>query len=397
MNYETQLTGDIGSFDPDPDGEFARRRRRRQVAVAAMVGALLVLLVSMVMGWQKLHGGPSGTSSQAEVPRVSVITARFSPITNSVTGTGSIAARRDMPVGVVGEGGRVVRVLVEPGQWVGAGQILAVIERSVQAQQAAALAAAVQVARADAKLAEANLARARALVADGFISKADLDSKTALRDAAVARVNVAVAQLNQAQASMARLDVRAPLAGLVLTRNVEPGQIVSSGSGVLFHIAQNGEMEMKLAVNEGDIAKVKVGDMAQVRPIGVLNPVAGTVWQVSPVVDAQSRQGVARILLRRDPTLRPGSFAQATITTGQGQAILLPQSAVQSDTGGNFVYVVDRENRIVRRPVTSGLVSDTGVAITTGLSVGDQVVATAGGFLNPGDAVKPVRLTHSGG
>lgn len=396
MNYETPVTGEIGSFNPDPDAEASRRRRRRQIAIAASIGVAVLLLAAIVMGWQKLHGGPGAGSGAPEIPRVSVITARLSPVTDSVTGTGSIAARRDMPVGVVGEGGRVVQVLVEPGAWVKAGQILAVIERSVQAQQTAALAASVQVARADAKLAEANLARARALVGQGFISKADLDSKTAIRDAAVARVNVAVAQLNQARASMARLDVRAPMAGLVLTRSVEPGQIVSSASGVLFHIAQNGEMEMKLSVNEADIAQISPGDIAQVTPVGAPAAVTGSVWQVSPVVDAQSRQGIVRILLRYHPTLRPGGFAQARITTGQGQAIMLPQSAVQSDTNGNFVYIVDSRNKTVRRPVQTGMVSDTGLAITSGLSVGEQVVATAGGFLNPGDSVKPVRLTSGG-
>src|SRR3546814_2903743 len=69
-----------------------------------------------------------------------------------------------MPIGVVGEGGRVMRVLVEPGDWVRAGQALATIERSVQTQQTRSLAAQVEVARADARLAEAELDRAQALV-----------------------------------------------------------------------------------------------------------------------------------------------------------------------------------------------------------------------------------------
>jgi len=391
MNFEAQLAGEVRSSGLDPDEQSARRRRR-QIAIAAGIGIALLVVVAIWLGWHKLHGGSSGASVKAEIPRVSVLSARISPMTTNVTGTGAIAARRDMPVGVVGEGGRVIQVLAEPGAWVKAGQILAVIERSVQAQQTAALAASVQVARADAKLADANLTRARALVGNGFISKADLESKIALRDAATARVNVAIAQLNQARATMARLDVRAPAAGLVLTRTVEPGQIVSAGSGVLFHIADKGEMEMKLAVNEADIAKVSPGDTARVTPVGAPAAVAGTVWQVSPVVDAQSRQGIARILLRYDPTLRPGGFAQASITTGQGQAIMLPQSAVQSDAVGNFVYVIDRNNRIVRRPVQTGMVADTGVAIMSGLSSGEQVVATAGGFLSPGDAVQPVRV-----
>src|SRR3546814_6148128 len=70
----------------------------------------------------------------------------------------------------------------------------------------------------------------------GFISQADIDSKTATRDAAVARVNVAKASLAETQARNGRLDIRAPAAGLVLTRDVETGQNVSAGSGVLFRV-----------------------------------------------------------------------------------------------------------------------------------------------------------------
>jgi RND family efflux transporter MFP subunit len=352
--------------------------------------AALILVFSIYSGWQRLHGGATQGAANQQIPGVTVIEARGSVVDKRVSGTGSIAARRDMPVGVVGEGGRVEAVLVEPGDWVRAGQPLVRIERSVQSEQVASLAASVEVARADAKLAESNLVRAKALVGQGFISKADLESKTALRDAAVARVNVAVAQLNQARASMARLDVRAPAAGLVLSRTVEPGQIVSGGSGVLFRIAMNGEMEMKLAVNESDLPRIRAGDRAEVTPIGASTPYQGNVWQVSPMVDPQSRQGVARILLRYDPAVRPGAFAQATIISGRQSAFVLPQSAVQSDDSGPFVYVVDHDNHAQRRAIRTGEVSDAGVAVTGGLSGGEHVVLSAGGFLNPGDRVKPV-------
>jgi HlyD family secretion protein len=161
-----------------------------------------------------------------------------------VTGTGSLAARREMPVGVAGEGGVVTRVLVEPGSWVAKGQVLATVDRSVQVQTADSLAASVRVAQADAR--SPSRARPRAaLVANGFISKADIDRKTATRDQAQARVRVAQAQLSETQARNRRLDIRAPEAGLVLTRQVEPGQIVSSGSGVLFRMAMGGQMELR--------------------------------------------------------------------------------------------------------------------------------------------------------
>lgn len=388
MNYEPNLAGDL-RVAADTD-DAAKARARRRILLAAGLGVVALILLALWSGWHRLNAPAAGGKAGAQIPNVTVVTAATSAIGRSATGTGALAARRDMPVSVVGEGGRVLQVLVEPGTWVHQGQALAIIERSVQTQQVAGLAAQVDVARANAKLAEANLTRARGLVGNGFISRADLDTRVANRDAAVAQVNVAVATLNQARASMARLDVRSPADGLVLTRTVEPGQVVSGSSGVLFRVAFKGEMEMLLALNEGDMAGIGVGNRAEVRPVGATRSVIGEVWQVSPIVDPQTRQGRVRILLHYDPALRPGAFAQATVASGTSTGVMLPESAVQSDTRGNFVYIV-ANGRAVRRNVATGAVTDAGVAVTSGLTGGEAVVVTAGGFLHDGDRVNPVR------
>ena len=313
-----------------------------------------------------------------------------STIAQLVTGTGTLAARREMPVGVAGEGGMVTRVLVEPGTWVGKGQVLATVDRSVQSQTAESLAAQLRVARADANLAQSELTRAQSLVSRGFVSKADVERKTATRDAALARVRVAEAQLAETRARNRRLDIRAPEAGLVLTRQVEPGQIVSSGSGVLFRMAMGGQMELRTQLSEADLQRVHAGVRAEVTPVGTNQVFAGEVWQVSPVINADTRQGIARIALRYDPALRPGGFASARIMAGAMVAPLLPQSAVQSDEKGNFVYILNAKNEAERRAITTGEVSDAGVAITSGLAGTERVVVTAGAFLNPGQKVIPV-------
>ncbi len=307
-----------------------------------------------------------------------------------ISANGTIAARREMPVGVAGEGGQVVRVLVEPGQWVGAGQTLAVVDRSVQAEQAAGLAASIRVAQADANLAQAELERAETLVSRGFISKADMDRKRATRDAANARVRVAQAQLGEAQARTRRLNIVAPAAGLVLTRQVEPGQIVSPGSGVLFRMARGGEMEMMAQLAEADLARIPVGTRATVTPVGAAQGIAGQVWQKSPVIDPQSRQGMVRIAIPYSAELRPGGFADAQLIAGSGEAPLLPESAVQSGPEGSFVLVVGKDNKVERRAVKVGSVSDAGVAIASGLTGNERVIVLAGAFLNVGDKVKPV-------
>jgi RND family efflux transporter MFP subunit len=301
-----------------------------------------------------------------------------------------------MPVGVAGEGGVIERVLVEPGQWVGEGQVLARIDRSVQRQEAAQLAASVNVAKADSALAQNELDRAQALVSRGVISRAEIDQKTNARDAAAARVRVAQAQLAQTRAQIGQLDVRAPTAGLVLSRNVEAGQVVGPGTGALFRIASQGEMELLAQLAQDDLARLSVGMAAQVTPVGSSTSYAGRIWQVAPIVDPPTRQGMARIAIPYNQDLRPGGFAQARINAGTTVAPLLPQSAIQSDDHGNFVYIVDGNGTVVRRGVTLGEVSDQGVAITAGLNGSEHVVAMAGAFLNPGQRVRPELVRNAG-
>ena len=384
MNYETSLVGDAPAHVLGEQEERSGWRRR------LTIGAIVAIILIAIATWVSMHGkGADAPASPAQAPVVTVISPGRSTVSNSVSATGSLAARVEMPVGVVGEGGAVTRVLVQPGDWVRAGQVLATVERSVQTEQVRSLAAQVEVNRADAKLAQAQLDRAKTLVARGFISQADIDQRTATRDAANARVNVAIAQLAEQRARTGRLDIRAPAAGLVLTRAVEPGQIVSAGSAILFRMAKDGEMEMLAQLSEGDLATIRPGNGATVTPVGGTAQFAGRVWQVSPVVDSQTRQGIARIAIPYNPAIRPGGFASATIVSGTGYAPMLPESAVQSDEKGNYVYVVNGRDEVQRRDVKIGQVTDVGVAILNGLNGDERIVASAGAFLTPGQKVKP--------
>ena len=395
MNYERKgdsMDSLAGTQSYYEEADNRRKRTRLIVGVALIVLALAAawFAFSSAKGDGAASAdGAGGTGAQA-IPNVTVVVPGRVSVVAAISVNGTIAARREMPVGVAGEGGQVARVLVEPGQWVGAGQTLAVIDRSVQTQQAAGLAASIKVAQADADLAQSELERAQALVGRGFISKADLDRKRATRDSANARVRVAQAQYQEAVARNGRLDIVAPAAGLVLTRQVEPGQVVGAGSGVLFRMAKGGEMEMLAQLAEADLQRVKVGTRATVTPVGTDLKIAGQVWQVSPIVSMDTRQGTVRIAIPYSSALRPGGFADARLVAGSGEAPLLPESAVQSGPEGNFVLIVDGKNQIRRRPVKVGTVTDGGVSIASGLTGTEKVVVLAGAFLNPGDKVKPV-------
>lgn len=362
-----------------------RSKRRRNIIIAAVLGiAVLVAAFLLFSG-----GDEPAETAPVQIPTVTVVVPGRSQVARIVTASGALAARHNQPVGVAGEGGMVRAVLVEAGTWVRQGQVLATVDRSVQSQNVAQLAAQVQVARADAALAQNEYERSQALVGRGFVSKADLDRKKAARDAAYARIRVAQANLNAMQAQLGRLDIRAPKSGLILSRNVEVGQVVSQGSGALFHLAENGQMEMKAQLPQQDMAYVHVGMPAQITPIGTARSFTGQVWQVAPLIDPTSRQGEVRIAIPYDPSIRPGGFAEAKIESGATSAPLLPQSAVLSDDNGNYVYIIDGKNEVQRRAIKIGTVEDQGVTIAEGISGNERVVLSAGPFLNPGQKVKP--------
>lgn len=399
MNYETTVTADRAEdYSADLDEEAGARaaRRRRMIVIG-----IIVLIVLGGIAFFVTRGGDNGSvapgEDQAQLPVISVVTPGKTTIQGEVEASGTLAARRPLPVGSVGEGGRVVAVPVDAGDWVSQGQVLAVIDRSVQVQQIASARASVAVAEADAELAQADLDRALQLVDRGFISQADVDRLTATRDAARARVRVARAQLRELQERTARLNIYAPAAGLVLQRNVEPGQTVAGGGEPLFTIAKGGEMEMLAKVSEADLAKLSVGTRAAVTPVGTDKTFVGQIWQLSPTIEEATRQGTARIALAYAPELRPGGFASATINSGTIVAPMLPESAILSDGEGSFVFVVDEDNKAQRRAVRTGAVTEAGIAVTSGLTGNEQVVLRAGGFLTEGETIKPRKVTADEG
>jgi multidrug efflux pump subunit AcrA (membrane-fusion protein) len=159
----------------------------------------------------------------------------------------------------------------------------------------------------------------------------------------------------------------------------------------LFRIAQGGDMELLARLPQSDLAQVRVGAPATVTPVGSEQSFTGSVWQVSPIIDPQTRQGDARISIPFNRELRPGGFASVDIVAGAVTAPLLPESAVQSDDKGNYVYILNSKNEAVRRDIRIGEVSDEGVTVVAGLNGSELVVESAGAFLNPGQKIRPRR------
>lgn len=369
-----------------PDTSAGVRRPPNGLLIA---GGLLALLIAFGL-WRTLSS--SGPPRKASAPpRVTVVTPALANVDDVVAFTGTIAARDEMPINVEGEGGRIAAVLVEVGDRVRAGQVLARLDTSVQQPQVGSLEAALEEARANAELAQADYRRAAAVAASGALSAQEIERRKSVAVSAEAKVKVAAAQLQEARARLRRTEIRAPQAGLVLTRGAEVGQTANGGGEPLFRLSRGGQIEMRGLVAEQDLPRLAPGQAVQVRVTGVAAPFTGKVRLLGAVIDTKTRLGSVRVDLEPHPNLRPGAFARAEVQVGEGRRPVLPQSAVLSDADGTYVVVVGADDTVARRAVRVGGSQREALVIDSGLAGGERVVLTAGPFLRLGEKVEPVR------
>lgn len=354
-----------------------------------VVGAAVVLAALGVGVWWR-HGHAPKTANELEnAPLVSAVAPGTTAYQVTASFTGAVVARYDMPIGVDGESGRIAAILVEVGDRVRQGQVLARLDTAVLAPQVASLRAALEQARAEASLAEADYRRAAAIADSvGALSKEEVDKRQSQAITSRARVHAAEAQLQEAQARLRRTDIVAPADGLVLTRTAEVGQTVTPGGAVLFRLAREGEVEMRAQVAEQDLPRLQIGQLATIHLTGVATSFEGHVRLLAAVIDPQSRLGEVRIALKQDPNLRPGAFATGEVVLGSGVKPVIPQTALLSDKAGSYVLVAGKDHRVVRRAVTVGPAQSAGVVIADGLDGSERVISIAGAFLREGELVR---------
>ncbi|MCU0757932.1 MAG: efflux RND transporter periplasmic adaptor subunit [Steroidobacteraceae bacterium] len=396
--HDSPPAGDPSPAADDTDGGAARPagpRVRRPPNGLLVIAGVLAVLVAFAL-WRTL--GSAGAPRQASgPPRVTVVTPAVAEIEDTVSFTGTIAARDEMPITVEGEGGRISAVLVEVGERVRAGQVLARLDTSVLQPQVGSLAAALDEARASAELARADYRRAAAVAASGALSAEEIERRRSAAIGADAKVKVAAAQLQEARARLRRTEIRAPEAGLVLTRAAEVGQTATGSGEPLFRLSRGGQVELRGQVAEQDLPRLAPGQPVRVRVTGVEAPFVGQVRLLGAVIDAKTRLGSVRVDLEPHPNLRPGAFARAEVAIGRARRPVLPQSAVLSDVEGTYVLTVGADDTVARRPVTVAGSEREGLVISAGLQGGERIVLTAGPFLRLGEKIDAVPLTGGGG
>ena len=353
-----------------------------------LAGVAAGFILAAGLGWRLTRSSGVADSKDSTVPPlVTVVVPSLGNVASTVSLTGQISAQNDMPIGVEGDGGRVAAVLVEPGDHVRRGQVLARLNPLTAQSQVEGAEAALDELRANAAAAQAEYARAER-ARDSF-SAEEFERRRTAALTAQAKVKAAEAQLSEAHTRWQRTTVVAPSDGIVLTRAVEVGQIAMPGAAPLFRLARGGEIEMRGQVAEQDMPRLKVGQDAVVRLDGVAQPFTGRVWQISAIIDTVTRQGSVRISLpAADQNLRPGAFARADVQAGATVGVILPQTAVLSDEQGNYALIVGADDKVERRGITVAGAHSEGLLVSSGLTGNERVVAIAGAFLRTGEQVQ---------
>ena len=319
---------------------------------------------------------------------VTLVAAERRQIDREIVASGSVAAWQEMSLGVEVAGLRVANVLVEPGDRVAAGQALLELDRRTLEVQARQAEASLAQARANAELAISQEKRGASLLERNLISANDFEVLRANRSKAEAQVVSAEAERDASKLRLGFATLRAPDAGVISARTVQPGQIVSGG-GELLRLIRRGRLEWRAEVSENDLTRIKVGATVDLRgPSG--DVVTGVIRAVSPSIDSQTRTALVYADLEKPGALRAGMFAEGRLRVGKAEVTVIPRQSVVFRDGYPYVFVMGEGNKVLQRRIDSGPPQGDSVEVRSGLKDGEKVVARGAGFLSDGDIVKVV-------
>jgi len=354
-------------------------------AVPALILAAAAALTLSACGGHgedksKTGDKPAGASRQT----VSAATAIEQALPRVIVASGSVSAWEEVPVGAETGGLTAVGVYVDEGSYVRQGQVLVKLNDALLQAQLRQQQAAVETAEANAARDDAALGRAQELKQRGFLSQASLDTALANQRASQANLASARAALSETRTRLSQSEIKAPVSGLIISRNVTRGQIVEAGTQ-LFRMVRDGRLELDAQVPETDLPALRAGQTATITSNeGVAT--SGTIRIVTPEVDPETRLGLARISLSPGSGLKPGMFARASITAGAQPTTVVPTGAVLYRNNRSGVFVLDAQSAAHFRPVTVLSRRDDQTAVS-GIEPGVRVVVQGAGFLNEGDRV----------
>jgi RND family efflux transporter MFP subunit len=366
-------------------------------AIAA-VCAIGVVAAGIASRRHSDHELAQWTAAQS-TPTVSVIRPKVSEKGGDLTLPANLQALNSAPI-YARTSGYVRRWLVDIGDPVRTGQVLAVLDAPEVDQQLLAARADLQTARANQQLAASTAQRWKTMLAKDAVSKQETDEKIGDLAAKIAVAEAARANVNRLQYTQGFTRLVAPFGGVVTSRSTDIGALVTAGnasSTPLFTVADVSRMRVFVRIPQAFSAQVHRGqhvalslpeypgrsfDAELTRTAGAVDPQSGTV-----LVELQADN--------RDRALKPGAYAQAAFPlTGASGAVTLPASALITGQKGTQVAVVDSDGKAHLKAITIGHDQGDTIQVSAGLSATDRVIDNPPDSLADGD---PVQLAKPAG
>jgi len=363
---------------------------------------------------------PAATSAKpadANLPAIRVTEVGERTLVDRIVVTGTVQAVEEVYVQPQVDGLRIEDLKADIGDTVEAGQVLATLASDALVLQKSQLLAnrakveavtaqlQAQVLEAEANEAEAirQAERAERLVKSKAVAVGEAERLRATATASTARVNsarqaivannadlkVIDAQIDDVDLKLARTGVKTTVGGVISARTAKIGAIAAGAGNPLFTIIRDNAIELNADVSEGDLLKLKAGQVVHMTVAGTNTQVEGKVRTIEPVVNATTRLGTVKISIDDPDIARIGMYASAEVIVSDRKVLALPLTAVTSEDGSMVVRrVVD--GVVTMTKVRTGVQDGDFVEIAEGLKAKDIVVEKAGAYVRNGDKVAPV-------
>ena len=346
----------------------------------------LILLLMLALPYFGFAETPKATSVTPALT-VTVIKPQLASFPQKISANGNIAAWQEAIIGSEANGLRLVNVLVNVGDMVKKGQLLA--DFATETIDADLMQAKASLLEAEATGREAinNADRARTLQNTGAMSNQQIEQYTTAAETAKARIEVAKAAVNTQQIRLKQTRIVAPDSGIISARNATVGAVVGAGTE-LFRLIRQSRLEWRAEVISSDLPKIKIGMQANIVAADGSHLI-GKVRKLSPTVDMQTRNTIVYVDLPAN-SVKAGMFAKGDFLMGQSNTLAVPQQALVLRDGFNYVFVLKNtkgEQAKVGQVKVGQIKVQTGkrvgnlVEIVSGLSANQSIVASGGAFL----------------
>lgn len=351
---------------------------------AIAIGSIIAGLV------HQSHANETSAKPSLTVTTTSPI---LSKIESTIMANGSISAWQEASIGAEVGGLRLAEVLVNVGDLVKRGQLLAAFSTDTVKADLAVQKAQESEATAALADAKANAARARSLKDSGALSSQQISQYLTGEQTAKAKLEAAKAQVNVQELRLRNTEVRAPDDGVISMRQATIGAVVPAGTE-LFKLVRQSRLEWRADVTADELGRIKIAMPVLVYPASLtkgMAPVEGKVRMIGPTVDPQARTAIVYVDMPQipndEPPLRAGMFASGKFILGATTGLTLPQESVVMRDGFSYVFKIGDDHRVIQLKVVLGRRIDNRVEILDGVAASDVVVEAGAGFLTNGDLV----------